>query len=216
MSSDEESTPIFTNSNNILNVEVPLQVPEMILKFHPGEVYFPKLTDGRVECTYCLDKFTYRGVEYTRVEYKFDTYEANGAIGFCWWFFPKSECLGYHLHDDERLSILLDSNGKIEWVSFQSHSRGQYIWKRFEDCDRTPNNTLIVYVARAGHGFYPEDGMWVRAGCCANDLCSDDGVSYPISIIGKHDSPRTPPQASVTLWERFWLCCYADTLRHRP
>ncbi len=194
-------------------------LPRIMLRYHPDDPYLPPAISGKVDCTYNVGPFLLHGVSYTKVEYAFN-YVANGAIGFGYCCFPKSECLGYHDGDRERLMFLLSPDlQSVEWVWFNAHSPGQGVWRSWNETRKTSEGNMIAYVARASHAFYPEDGVWPRgvwprAGCFANDLCSDGGPAYEAVPSGTHTDTVNPKQASITWWERLCICCYASHLRN--
>lgn len=200
--------------DNVRDITLSPYLPSMIMRFHPDEPYLPALVDGKMTCTYNVGTFSFHGKEYTKIEYAFN-YEANGAIGCGYQCFPKSECLGYHYGDRERMMFLLgDDQQSVEWVWFNCHSPGQGLWRRWSDCERVNSgNTLMVYSARASHANYPDGQTWIRAACFANDLC-DDGPAFEVVVSGTHTDTVLPKQASITWWQRFWLCCYASYLRN--
>jgi len=185
----------------------------IILKFHPWETCFPENNSDSVNCTYNLGQMTRNGTTYSSIEYLF-FYEENPAIGCLFCCFPKSKCLGYHKIDKERLIILM-TNDKIDYVYFNAHGRGQGMWLPWNECNKTRNGELIVYVARGSHAFYPEGRIYWRALRFANDLCSNEGESMRINTTTPHDNAIIPNQTSLSNNERFFLPFVLDEIRNR-
>jgi hypothetical protein len=207
---DSESSPYESGDKS-----VGMFFPRVVLRYHPLEKYLPEVVDKKVKCSYAFSEYEFRGKLYHAVEYRFD-YAANGAIGCGWCFFPKSECLGYHEPDRERLILLLSEDKKeVEWVCYHRHSE-ECEWRKWEDTIHSSSGILIVYVARGAHGFYPDEGIWSRIGCCANDLCSSEGMSYEAFPLETHTDPITPSPHNITLWERLCVCFYLKRIRVGP
>lgn len=193
----------------------PHRLPKVTIRFHPAEPYLPEIVDNKIKCSYAFSEYEFRGKKYPLLEYRFD-YTANGAIGFGWCCFPKLGCLGYHDKDRERLIMLLSDDMKeVEWVCFHRHSE-ECEWRRWEDTIHSSHGMLIVYAARAAHGFYPDEGVWTRIGCCANDLCSSEGLSYEVGPTEVHDDPISPSPHDITFWERLCVCFYLGRIRVGP
>jgi hypothetical protein len=148
-------------------------------------------------------------------------YPENMAIGTGWSFFPRATELGYHRHDIEHVSIYFEGD-KPSMVYFSAHNSKQGTWVKWEDCERSKNGNLIVYVARGSHANYPHAGTYWRVFGTANDVCSARGPSLvlPLSLmIPSYDyrfdngialykglRPTPPPQGKVlTSWQRFLL-----------
>lgn len=192
-----------------------IYLPKVVLRFHPLEPYYPEIVENKIKCSYALFEYEFRGKTYPAIEYRFD-YSANGAIGCGWCCFPKSKCLGYHDVDRERLIMLLsDDKKEIEWVCYHRHSE-ECEWRKYEDTIHSSSGILIVYVARGAHGFYPDEGIWARIGCCANDMCSAEGMSYEAYPLEQHLDPISPSPHNITLWERLCVCFYLKRIRHGP
>jgi len=181
---------------------------KLLLRFHPNEIYFP--TDNfysNVSNTvyYNYEDYEYFGKVYNSITYEI-YYKYNGAIGCGYSLFPKSEKLGFHHLDAERIKILLDENEKPLFVYFSAHS-DEGKWYKWEECEIINDNILTVYIARASHANYHKSGTWLRIFGLANDKCSKKG---PIIIPElKRDSylsykPENKEKCH-SLWKRLLL-----------
>jgi hypothetical protein len=111
-------------------------------------------------------------------------YTENLAIGTGWSLFPRSPDLGYHKHDIEYISIYFKGDQPSK-VFFSAHSSKQGTWMNWNDCERSSDGNLVVYVARNSHANYPHAGTYWRAFGTANDVCSARGSSLvlPLSLM---------------------------------
>lgn len=180
----------------------------IILRFHDWEDAFP------TKYYVFRDTYNYEDVNYNMIEVSFD-YTHNTAIGCFWCCFPRSECLGYHLGDNESVFILTDfNNNEPKFVYFKAHGRGQGMWLPYNQCIKEDGN-LVVYVARGSHAFYPYSNIWWRAFIFASDYTNDLGESLTYKIKDKNDGNITKfvPNKSITYCERCCLCCCMDSIR---
>ena len=200
------------------------------LRFHPCERFYPKRIDNltifpnAVPCYVSNGTYTWDNVTYDAVCYQF-YYEANAAEGCGWCFCPQSKALGYHPFDVERILVLHNKNGIPSMVYFSAHSKGQGMWVPWAECEKTKDGALVVYVARGGHGTYPEGRTYWRIYGFANDVCSKRGRH--LRVTNYIPSPGTKladgievlsgiPQVSaksITPWQRFWLPQYYKQVR---
>lgn len=174
------------------------------LRFHKNEKYFLNI---RKSC-YSTSLYIYHGVEYKSVNYKL-YYDTNGAIGCGYCCFPKSERLGFHPNDIERLKILLDKEtNEPKFVFFSRHSIEDK-WIPWEKCKKTDDNYLIIYVARGSHANYEKSGIWIRIFGLANDMCSNKGKKIrPILEEDKNYIHKPKEKTSHNFRIRFCLPCY--------
>lgn len=133
---------------------------------------------------------------------------------------------GYHDADVERFVILFNEKSlHPEWVYFGAHGNGMGCWRRWSECQKTPDGLLCVYVSSSSHAFYPSPGIWVRGFGVLNDETGDHRRWRPI-MADFHDARKqtwsqTHPQVqkginsplnvsdptrnSITLGQRFFL-----------
>lgn len=184
------------------------------LIFHPSETCFP---------VYCFRTkadsvwFPMDATSYAAETYQF-VYEENPATGLCG-LFPKSECLGYHYKDIERITYYYSASNKLIRVLISAHSNECHVLTIPDDAD--PDEPITVYVAKGSHAFYENSGIQWRIMGFANDLCDNGKVqifteadvqelSEPTTVkFGFTVDPTSQSTEKVlSKWERFWLPFY--------
>lgn len=189
--------------------------PKIELRFHPCETEFP----FHGNCTITEEDFMYDNVLYNKLEYHFE-YDENMAIGCGWCICPRASCLGYHHGDRERIIMLQNKTSRaIDYVYFNAHGRGQGVWKDYDECEvNLTDGSLIVYVARGSHAFYPHAGVYFRIFGLANDYCSSRGEYMTSYIVGMHDIDANlkPALHSITPCQRFFLPFVQKRLARMP
>lgn len=215
-------------SNNITGI---------ILFFHPQEKYFPTVIPSTLNVRslmnpgdYCVSQpapmcptYVASGVQsredgraYYVTTYSF-YYTENMAIGFGWRLNPTASCLGYHPHDIEYVSIYRPLDNGDAYVYFSAHSRTQGMWKRLDDCEKTEEGELCVYVSLNSHACYPAPKTYWRCFGFANDRCSIRGESrrcnmfvdaqdymFPNGVRLYATLRPPPPPTSITPLKRFF------------
>jgi hypothetical protein len=192
--------------------------PDIVLCFHPSETYYPnglEVMETSGHCEVAESFLTYNFIEYIYLEYEF-VYEANSAIGCGYCCFPTSECLGYHEGDREHVIMLLDKGTfQVKHVFFKAHGKGQGVWLPWEECEKTYDGKLKVYVARGSHACYPHPQTYIRIFGLANDLCSDRGRYVTFRPNGSYESDYHPQITSITFCERFFLPFLLTSIRNK-
>lgn len=182
------------------------------LRFHPKESHYPVPS----ACKRYTGTTTHLGKEYQYESYRW-YYTMNNGIGCCF-LCPDSQAMGNHPDDTEGVVILKNSDGKPEHVYFNAHGQGQGMWCTWDECEKTMDGTLIVYVARYSHASYPKAGLYLRGFGFANDLTSSTGryimynsesfATAPTEMITK-----PLPSGSITPWLRFTLPLFMTKIR---
>lgn len=189
----------------------------LLLRFHPKETQ--KLSTILSNETPPYVTFGYErhnDVLYNVSTYSF-YYENNISIGCGHTCFPLLKCLGYHPHDIEYVSIYAIA-GVNKKVFFSAHSPNQGTWCSWEECEKTTDGRLIVYVALNSHACYPHAGRYWRVFGLANDVCSDKGNTFIVSTLTRsydfcfpngvrlYKGLRpAPPDVCLKPWQRFLL-----------
>jgi len=196
---------------------------EVQLRFHKKELcYGVNSPIDPTKMNVCFRTFRKPfAFERTKKEYDIETiyfyYTQNLAMG-CWGTYiqPTSEFWGFHDHDVEKVSILYEPGTEDpQWVYFSAHSMVQGTWMAWEDCQKTPEGRLVIYVARSSHASYPTPGLRLRIFGFANDTCNSTGRHIDLDAIPAVDwksengvslssQPITPPQQSITFFRRFF------------
>lgn len=92
--------------------------------------------------------------------------------------------VGAHDGDWEHITVRLSpETGALQAVYCNAHRSFDGCWVSADKVERTCEGRIKAYVARHGHGTYPQAGIWWRAGCCANDLTSDKGPVWKASTV---------------------------------
>lgn len=206
--------------------------PGFLLRFHSKESHFP--ISIHTENPDAISYYTYGFVKVVSMPYYAVTYaivyKENPAIGLGHCYCPRSALLGYHYGDVERITLLYDMEPSLRKnpvkVYFNAHSRGQGTLVDYEECEKTPEGHIVVYVAKGSHASYPKPGKYWRIMGTANDVCNRLGRQLPIYIatplitkmISKTGITLDPivvqvPSRSASPWERFWLPFYVKKLR---
>ena len=87
--------------------------------------------------------------------------------------------IGHHAADVERLFVLYDDAGDPAHVYFGAHSKGHGVWRKWGECEFTPDGMLKVHVAKQSHALYPTPGTYVRALGLLNDKCPSEVAWIP-------------------------------------
>jgi hypothetical protein len=192
------------------------------LIFHPKETCFPiKCFRTKADMIW----FPMDATSYSAETYQF-VYKENPAIGLCG-VFPKSECLGYHFADIERITYFYSTNtGKLVRVMLSAHSNEYHLLTILESQDDSnSDDPLTFYVAKGSHAFYMEKGIHWRIMGFLNDICSngksqifneDDvsDLSEPTTLQVPYDltidpTSQSPSHPVLSKWQRFWLPFYS-------
>lgn len=75
---------------------------------------------------------------------------------------------GEHWGDIERIVFLIENN-EITNVYFGSHGDTDGRWLKFRDLEKE-DDSIVIYIAKNGHGFYPKEGVFWRIYGLANDF----------------------------------------------
>ena len=184
------------------------------LRFHKKEIYFPSTPDfkliNKLEDSivyYNKEDYEYKGETYKSISYLIN-YIYNSAIGCGNCFYPQKESLGFHNIDRERVKVLFDNDNKPRFVYFSAHGIEDK-WYPYEECEKTENNELIIYVALGSHANYPYSGTWFRIFGFANDKCSSKGKRVVPKLQKLATYNHNPgPTRKNTFKLRFFLPCY--------
>lgn len=158
---------------------------EILFHYHPLHTYknssissFLKTDDTEKTSTpvYMTKKrVVYRGEEYDAIYYSL-FFVLNP--GYCFG-------VGKHEGDVEKL-IILSKNDIPKWVYFGAHSSGEGEWVNWEDCEKTSQGALKVYIALGSNAFYRRPETYLRVFGFANDICSNKGkkiLTTPIDFV---------------------------------
>eukprot|EP00210_Caulerpa_lentillifera_P009273 g8838.t1 len=165
------------------------------LRFHKEETEFPTWYEGESgsqqhPCFVAVgQRQSEDGTEYHCESYQF-YFEHNYGIGL-FRASPKAKSLGYHKHDVEGIVVLFEKETKEpKHVYFKAHGTGQGSWRRWEECEKTPEGSLVVYIAWGSHATYPTAKEVTRIFGLANDRVSSNGE---IRIITQNDFVPAKP-----------------------
>lgn len=204
------------------------------LCFHPEETEFPTWYEGdcgpqQHPCFVACGLHRYKdNIEYHCESYQF-YFKNNFGIGL-FRANPEAKALGYHKHDVEGVVVLFEKETKEpKHVYFKAHGTGQGCWRAWEDCEKTPEGSLIVYIAWGSHATYPCAKEVTRIFGLANDrvsakgefrvIAKDDFIpAKPVhfaSGIAIHDAIPALPHKSISKLERFALPLLQKNLRKR-
>lgn len=167
------------------------------LYFHPKEKYFPtnkNFEDQVIPIVYYSEQpelYKYKNEKYKAILYEI-YYKTNGAIGLGKSLFPKSEFLGYHPIDLERIIILYDVLSDLPAFVYFSAHRDEGKWLPYHECEINSHGDLKVYIAKYSHANYPSSGVWARIYGLANDLCSSSGMRIVPDFIEDHKIYTVP------------------------
>ena len=185
------------------------------LRFHKKEIYFPSTPDFKLinELEDSIIYYNEEDYKYTNKTYKsisyFIKYIYNSAIGCGGCFCPQSEMLGFHNKDGEKVKVLFDKEtNEPKFVYFSAHNiEGK--WYSYEECEKTENNELIIYVALGSHANYPKSGIWFRIFGLANDKCSSKGKRVVPKLEKMETYHLNPKPTRKNTWRlRFFLPYY--------
>jgi len=171
------------------------------LNFHPKEIYFPctdtfQLVKNEYKIYYSWDNiYTYKNKLYNNVSYHIH-YLYNGAIGFGYHLFPQKKSLGFHEYDIERIKILFDTETNIPQYVFFSAHRNEGKWISWDECEKSENGELKIYIAKGSHANYHKSGKWNRIFFLANDKCSKKGKKIVPTLIHSHFN-FIPPEFEI-------------------
>lgn len=194
------------------------------LRFSPKETHFPTYISPHDiwEANPC---YVYKGVtQHLGKEYTFHSYRwyyaMNPGIGCCF-AFPGSRTMGSHEHDMEGVVILFDEHGSPKHVYFQAHGYGQGVWRTWEECEKTENGLLVVYVARYSHASYPNSRVYLRGFGFANDVTCSNGkrltytsfMEFPKESSLSNGMSRPLPSHSITPFLRFTIPFSEDRIK---
>eukprot|EP00210_Caulerpa_lentillifera_P007476 g7143.t1 len=214
-----------------------MKIPGIELRFHPKERTVPSWFEDREEKPKC-PCFMSRGthvfsdkIEYDAEAYQF-YYRYNWAIGLGG-IIPRSSLLGYHLHDVEGIIVLFDKHSQEpRHVYYKAHGFGQGVWRKWEECEKSEDGSLVAYVARGSHAMYPSSTRVRRILGLANDQVSRDGASLIIQksnvveatnfrfargIKLKDEVPKIP-NTSISIAQRIFfpfMSCYVRRSANR-
>jgi hypothetical protein len=141
----------------------------------------------------------------------------NNGIGCCF-LCPNSQIMGNHPDDNEGVVILQNAAGKPEHVYFYAHGHGQGMWCTWDECEKTVDGGLVIYVGLYSHASYPKAGLYLRGFGFANDLTSSAGkhVMYhddSFNIVATKIPIKPLPSQSITPWLRFTLPLFMAKIR---
>jgi len=185
------------------------------LRFHEKEIYFPSTPDFKLINNledsivyYNEENYIYNDIEYKSVSYLIN-YIYNSAIGCGGCFCPQKKSLGFHNIDRERVKVLFDKEtNEPKFVYFSAHSIEDK-WYPYEECEKTKNNELIIYVALGSHANYPYSGTWFRVFGLANDRCNKNGKMVIPKLEKLESYHHNPSPTKENTWKlRFFLPFY--------
>lgn len=194
-----------------------LNIVGIQLRLHPREKYTPtsneyKVIEGVHPCYYRVGTYAFRGRKYISVLYQI-YYAFNGAIGLNG-IFPSTEKLGAHDKDIERVVILHDLDTKEPlWVFVSAHAQ-EGTWHPFEDCEKAPENRIVIYAAIGSHRHSITPGVKWRVLGFANDYCSKYGKHLNLTLYENNDIGFTIQNREVldTTYRAFFYPMYQRLL----
>lgn len=104
---------------------------------------------------------------------------------------------GDHDFDLEHITLELNENKQLERIFFAAHTSQEGSWLPADHESITYEGTHpVVYVARTGHGSYPESGTYVRIYGFGNDItCTTKKWTPQLVLVYPPDDPRFDPSA---------------------
>lgn len=109
---------------------------------------------------------------------------------------------GGHWGDIERLTLEYDKNGNLTRVYFGAHGDKDGRWIEYKDLE-IEDNSIVVYIAKNGHGFYPKKGMYFRLYGLANDVTNRGKVYTPYQLV---EIPKDPTTYDLTSLGLSYFC----------
>lgn len=102
---------------------------------------------------------------------------------------------GEHDFDLEHITLELNENKQLERIFFAAHGSSEGSWLPANHKSITYEGTHpVVYVARTGHGSYPESGTYVRIYGFGNDItCTTKKWMPQLVLVYPPKDPRFDP-----------------------
>lgn len=145
-------------------------------RFHKKQVYEISPVSEYLKTLYTETSknpiyYQWKNVKFRNAPYLALYYSVFYSVNPGYKVLPFMKPFGYHDADVERIVILYDEITKEpKWVYFGSHGNGHGCWRKWDECEKTEDNLLCLYVSYKSHGFYPNAGKWIRAFGFINDV----------------------------------------------